>query len=261
MGDLRELKKEYMNRTTTALDGMWLTGFVPMAKHFSLYREDKLFGYFCLNDEGYLLQYILDPIHDSQMSKVFKMILETNTSVAGQIKGAFCSTCEPNFISVCLDHFSYHKVNALMYSESKPVQKDEEKLELILLTEEFLDAVVIFVNEAIGAPKEWLSGYYSNLIKRDELYSYLDREKIVAIGECRGFDEYQTQYGDLGVIVSPGERGKGLAAKVLLGLRSIAKDKGLISICSTTLENIGAQKAITRAGFAAGHRIIQFENE
>jgi len=253
-----QLKSDYVKQATAPLDGMWLTGFVPMAKHFEIYDEDKLLGYFCINDEGYLLQYNLDQRYRSRSTEVFKFLLTLKDSDFGDIKGAFCSTAEPRFISICLDHFSTYKVNALMYQISEEINFDNNAIELTKLSKDCLEDVVKFAHEEIDAPVEWLTGYFSNLISRNELYAFIDKNTIIATGECRGFDTYQTDYADIGVVVSSNQRSKGLATKVLKKLRAIAEEQHLIPICSTEVQNIGAQKAISRAGFFASNRIIQF---
>lgn len=117
-----------------------------------------------------------------------------------------------------------------------------------------------FAHEAIGAPKEWLAGYYGNLIQREELFGYWDNETLAATGECRLFDGYQSEYADLGVIVSAAHRGKSIATKVIKQLIAFAQSKQLRPICSTEKGNAGAQKAIGRAGFIAQHRIIELSN-
>ena len=86
-----------------------------------------------------------------------------------------------------------------------------------------------------------------------------DAGRLVSMGESRGFDEYQTDYADLGVIVAEPGRGRGLATKVLKALVVMNEAKGLKSICSTENENVAAQKAIGRAGFFSGNRIVQFD--
>ena len=82
---------------------------------------------------------------------------------------------------------------------------------------------------------------------------------MLTIGECRGYVEFQMDYADLGVIVAESERKKGVATNVLRRLVTITKAKELKPICSTESANIGAQKAISRAGFFAGNRIVQFD--
>lgn len=257
--NLAKLKADYIEQATAPLDGMWLTGFVPMAKHFGIYEKDNLLGYFCVNDDGYLLQYNLDPKHRSRSSELFQSLLDAENAEVGAIKGAFCSTAEPGFLSNCLDCFSSFKVNALMYQVSGQIEPGNESFELIKLSENSLDDVVNFSHEAIGAPVEWLRGYYSNLISRKELYAHFVEGKIVATGECRKFDSHQSQYADIGVIVSKNERSKGLATKVLMALRTLAEKQNLMPICSTEFENIGAQKAIAKAGFCSTNRIVQFD--
>lgn len=257
---LSELKQQYIDQVTAPLDGMWLCGFVPMATHFGFYEGGELVGYCCVNDDGYLLQFYLCPSHQNQASNLFDSILKSKNPPIEKINGAFVSTAEPQYLSLCLDSFPVFKVNALMSQlsdNSKPVSKSNLALEVVK-SEQLTDAVK-FAHSAIGAPEEWLTGYFTNLINRQELFGYWENGRLLATGECRLFDDYQIDYADLGVIVDASTRGKGIATKVLKQLISIADAKGLKSICSTEKTNIGAQKAISRAGFSSGNRIIQFD--
>ncbi len=82
---------------------------------------------------------------------------------------------------------------------------------------------------------------------------------MIAAGESRGYDQYQTEFADLGVIVGKSKRGKGLATRILQQLDAINASKNLVSICSTEKTNSAAQKAISRSGFFASNRIVQFQ--
>ena len=256
---LKELKALYMDQTTGPLDGMWLCGFVPTSTHFGFYDDDKLVGFCCLNEEGYLLQFFLRTEYQAQSSEVFGALLENNDSTVGQVKGAFVSTAEPQFLSICLDSFSAFKVNALMYRRDKSSYVASQAIELKLVEMEQLTETVRFVRTSVDLPEQWLTGYLTNLISRQELFGYWQDGRLLATGESRGYDEYQLDYADLGVIVAESERGKGLATRVLKQLVAITEAKDLTPICSTEKTNIGAQKAISRAGFFAANRIIQFD--
>jgi len=260
---LSALKQQYINQATAPLDGMWLVGFVPEATHYGFYQNEKLVGFCCINTDGYLLQFYLDHENQNQASHFLDSILNENESSMGKVNGAFVSTAEPQYLSYCLDSFPTFKVNSLMYQLNDNLKTDvqnEQELKLTVVKSEQLGEAIDFCITAIGAPKEWLTGYYSNLINRQELFGFWHKSRLVATGECRGFEEYQTDYADLGVIVSESERGKGLATRVLKRLVTISKSKGLKPICSTEKSNIGAQKAITKAGFIAVNRIIQFDS-
>ena len=257
---LTKLKKQYVQQTTAPLDGMWLGGFVPMANHFGCYEGDELVGFFCVNDAGYLLQFLVNQNCQSQSSQLFETVLHGDDLPSGNIKGAFVSTAEPYLLSLCLDCFSKFDVNALMYQLDGGIREksQENALSMTTVDSSQLSEAVDFAVASIGAPADWLTGYFTNLINRQELFGVWENGRLVATGESRGYDEYQTQYADVGVVVAESERGRGMATRVLRRLVAMNEAKGLKSICSTEKTNIAAQKAIGRAGFFASNRIVQF---
>jgi RimJ/RimL family protein N-acetyltransferase len=261
---LSQLKAQYFALSTTALDSMWHFGFVPMANHFGFYEQSLLVGYCCINSDGYMLQFYLSPKAEAQAKELFTLIAQDNSPVIGTIKGAFVSTAEPAYLSLCLDNSTAFEVNALMYQLSTAVvssiMKDSaSSITMTLAEQSQLSDFVEFAVASFGAPEQWLNGYYSNLIQRQELLGYWQDGKLLASGECRLFDEHQAEYADLGLIVAESERGKGIATQVLLNLIDRASHKGLTAMCSTESSNLGAQKAINRAGMISSHRIVQFE--
>lgn len=254
------LRAEYIKLATAPLDGMWLCGFVPMASHFGCYDGDELVGYYCVNDEGYLLQFFMNENCRSQSSEVFSSIVSGDNVPTGKVVGAFASTAEPYYLSLCLDLFSRFDVNALMYqlggNKVKKPKADVLPIKAVELSQ--LEEVVNFASANIGASKEWLTHYFSNLINREELMGVWETNSLVATGERREYDSHQTDYADLGVIVAKSKRGRGIATSVLTHLVEMNETKRLQSICSTEKTNFAAQRAITRAGFFASNRIIQF---
>lgn len=261
---LAELKRQYMAQTTAPLDGMWLCGLVPQAKHYGAYLGEELAGYLCVNDDDYLLQYFLSPQNRKRSSELLKTLLHEEHRLSSPIKGAFVSTAEPESLSLYLDHFSAFKVNGFMYqldevSASSNQTADVDLPAMAPVDSTQLAETVRFAHAAIGAPEEWLTGYYTNLISRGELFGMWEKGRLIATGESRGYDEYQTDYADLGVIVAESSRGRGLATNILKLLVVMNEAKGLKSICSTEKTNVAAQKAIARAGFFAGNRILQFD--
>ncbi|MFA0441795.1 GNAT family N-acetyltransferase [Vibrio sp. 10N.286.49.C2] len=256
---LKELKAEYFASSTAPLDGMWHFGFVPMSDHFGFYEDDSLVGFCVINSDSYMLQFYLSPTSGVKAEELFSLVAQGNSAVIGDVKGAFVSTAEPRYQSLCLDNSSGFTVNAKMYQHCNfALLTSAEPLPLQLAAKEQLSEYVAFAVQSIGAPEEWLTGYYGNLIDRQELWGYWVDGQIFATGECRLFDDYQTHYADLGMIVAPDERGKGIATGVLLALVETAKQQGLTAMCSTESNNISAQKAIEKAGLRALNRLVQF---
>lgn len=77
---LSELKQQYMSQTTAPLDGMWMAGFVPIARHFGFFENGQLIGFFCINDEGYLLQFHVIPERQDRASLLFDTVLSQEES-------------------------------------------------------------------------------------------------------------------------------------------------------------------------------------
>ena len=260
LDDLHELKQQYFALATAPLDGMWHFGFVPMADHFGFYEHDQLVGYCCINAEAYMLQFYLAPTAKTQARELFTLIAQQNSAVIGAVKGAFVSTAEPDYLSLCLDNSSAFKVNALMYRKTTVLDPQQAPaIDMTLAKSEQLSDFVEFAVRNIGAPEQWVTGYFANLIKRQELWGYWSEGKLLASGECRLFDEHQTTFADLGMIVAKSKRGQGLATRIVHHLAMLAMQRDLTPICSTERGNIGAQKAISSAGLTAVNRLIQIE--
>lgn len=256
---LNTLKAGYFNQSTAPLDGMWHFGFAPMAQHFGFYEHDKLVGFCCVNADSYLLQFHISEDSTASADELFALIAQNNSRVIGNVSGAFVSTCDPKFLAMSLDHNATTTVNTLLYCGTQQNTVQDASITLELANQDKLEHFVEFAVNAIGAPKEWLTGYFGSLIAKQELFGYWKDGHLVASGECRKFADYQTDYADLGMIVSPDYRGQGIATEVLRSLIGLAKSQQLIPMCSTEKTNIGAQKAILKAGLVTNHRLLKVE--
>lgn len=261
---LRALKQQYLRHTTAPLDGMWLCGFVPMAAHYVLRANDEVVGYYCINDDGCLLQFWVPPAFDAEASTTFDAVVSGRLA-SDPVRGAFVSTAEPRYLSWCLDRFAAFQVNALMYrlgeppAGTPPASAAPSCALTPIHTDQRPDAVQ-FAVAAVGAPESWLSQYYAGLIDRGELSALWDGDRIIGLGECRPSHPLQPRVVDLGVMVAPSERGRGLATQILTTLARTCVADGLTPICSTEQTNLAAQRAIRRAGFVADHRIVHFSS-
>lgn len=252
--EVSALRDVYLLSTNAALDGMWENAFLPMADHWKIAHAKDVIGFCSVNSEGKMLAFHVD--NEVLNRSAYAQCIEQLS-----VSGAFVSTAEPRFLSLCADHQTSMSVNALMYAESceKPA-----KLVLPLgmsfriATQDDLNTAVSFGADAIQADQDWLLGYFEERIQKQELFGLWRETELIATGECRKSPN-QAGIADVGMIVGPAHRKKGLATAMLKHLRSIGSQKGLKLICSTESSNIGAQKAIERAGFNSQHRILRFE--
>ena len=180
-----------------------------------------------------------------------------------EIKGATVSTGDSLFLGLALEAQQQTTVHTLLYglpsfeSESatsfEPIHGDAE---LSLVEPEEEGRVIELERAALPQdPGDWLVGYVRGLMARHELYALRVGDEILGVGEARVSDA-QPPYVDLGVITMADHRKKGVATDILRRLVALCLQRDQKPICSTTLENLGAQKAIAAAGFVSLHRLL-----
>lgn len=252
LSDLTGMKQQYLSSVTAPLDGMWEI-FTDMADHYTIRCDAKPAGFCAINAEQKLMQFYLPSIIDA--ADIFASALSEL-----KITGATVSTAEPHYLSLCLDHQKTIAVNALMYHAADDTPLAEAHFpvgaEFRLVAKNELAAAVAFAVEAIGADEAWLNGYYGDHIAREQLYGLWQGGTLMAAGELR-VSASQRPYADVGMVVSPNQRGNGIATNILLQLRRLARENGLKAICSTEFNNVAAQKAIMRAGFSSHQRVLE----
>ena len=258
--DVAALREAHMASLAAPLDGMW-EAFAAAAAHYAIHSETERLGYFCVNEEGQVLQFHLAPTSCTDAPSVFSEVVAHD-----DVRGAIVSTAEPVFLGLCLDHLKRTQVHTVLYEdhvrgEVAPPTLGELQLDVVEADE--LEAVADFERGCLDwDPGDWLAGYLKNLVARGELYAFRSGEELVAIGEVRKSDT-QKPYADLGVMVARRHRGTGIASYVLWRLKDLCYDRSWKPICSTGVENIGAQRAIARVGFISRYRLLEiaFEEE
>lgn len=252
--DVSELRVDYLNSLVGPIDGMWAT-FVAMADQYVIISGEEKVGYCSINEEQKILQFFAKHDHDSIYASVLKEL---------DVKGAVVATSEFQHLSLAMDHQVSVSVNAFQYQCDDDVELKNanfpEGMIFRQVTIDELQTAVDFAVVAIGAPVGWLQGYYGERIKLKELIGLWSGGELIATGECRPSAE-QRPYADLGMVVSPEYRRKGLATAILREMLHDCRERGLKPICSTESENIGARKAITNAGFTSKLRILDVSFE
>ena len=249
---LADLKAKYRSTVDAPLDGMWET-FTGMANHFSIRADETPIGYCAVNSEQKMLQFFA--VGAANASDIFRQALARLN-----VNGAVVSTAETTFLGHCMDYQTSVSEHAIMYHLADGTisadTKFPEGTTFRSLATGDLKTAVDFAATTLGADAGWLESYFGDLISRGELYALLEGDTFIATGECR---PSHTQFGfaDVGMIVGKGHRGKGIATNMLRQLIEESTAQGLRPICSTEQSNIPAQKAITKAGFTAYHRILE----
>ena len=254
--DLRPLKAAYLEGLLAPLDGMWEVGFIQAAPHFEIRLDGQQAGYCVIDQESTLTQFFVKAELQAHGRALLEQVLAQRS-----VTHAIAFTLDPYFLSLCLDLQVGVKVHSYLYelptAGAGPCEEIEE-LTFRPLSETELQRTIEFQRSCLSGDAqltEWLTSYSANLIDREELFVLSQHEEWIGLGECRRSDS-QAGVADVGMMVAPSQRRRGWATDILRRLCAHCVANGLRPICSTTVANVGAQRAITNAGFISRHRIL-----
>ncbi len=252
--DLADLRRGYLASLTAPLDGMW-EAFAAMSRQLEIRSAGERAGYVSLNDAGQLLQFHVAAPFESAAAKLFATVVARD-----EVKGAMVSTADPLFLGLCLDVQKALRVHTFLYRDhhrGKVALEGGAEASFDVVESSELEAIAELQRDSLDQdPGDWLVGYLERLIGRRELYALRLEGEILGTGEAR-VSETQPPFVDLGVITVRRHRGRGVAPHVLGRLKQRCYERELVPICSTTVENAWARRAIAKAGFVSGHRILE----
>ncbi len=256
LSSILDLKAQYLQSLVAPMDGMWEVGFINPSPHWEIRMDGERAGYYAANNEGSLLQFYVRPAFEKHGRALFDHVIAQDT-----LTRAVVSTIDPAYHSFCLDVQKKTTVHTYLYeihTEVLPDHPKAEGLDFRLIEASELNRTIAFQQACFGGEKDlsgWLRGYSGNLIERKELFVLCRDDEWLGTGECRRSDS-QEDVTDLGMMVTPAHRREGWATYILTLLSAQCAARRQHAICSTTVENVGAQKAIIRSGFISRHRIM-----
>lgn len=241
--EVQTFRDQLYREFNAPLDTMWELLYIASAEIHLIQEGAQDIGYCCIDAGNSLNQIYLVDSHKWMMKTVIEELVDS-----GLITSAKLSSIEPISFNVCLAMAQDVKANTFnyRYSGEQEQQVTDTPMYLRPIASSDLIKVKLYLKEEIGFEDSF--GYTKNLLERQEMYLIEESGELIATGECR-LSDTQPEYADVGMIVRQTQRKKGLGAKVLSELASLARSKGRTPICSTTVDNIGSQKAISRSGF------------
>jgi GNAT superfamily N-acetyltransferase len=255
LSSILDLKTQYLQSLVAPMDGMW-ESIINSSPHWEIRMDGEQAGYYAANEEGTLLQFYVRYAFEKHGRTLFDHVIAQDT-----VTQAVVSTIDPSYLSLCLDVQKKITVHTYLYEhhrEVRPSHPEADGLDFRLIEAPELDRTIAFQQACLGSEKDlsgWLRGYSADLIERKELFVLCRDDEWLGLGECRRSDS-QEGVTDLGMMVHPSHRGKGWATYILTRLSAYSTAHGRHAICSTTVENVGAQKAIIRSSFISRHRIL-----
>lgn len=246
---LEPLKKEWRKSLTAPQDGMW-EALTAYAQHWEVKLEDQIIGYACVDANNRLLQFFILPSWLQDGVLLFDQFIKQE-----DIQSALVGTNNPVFLSLAMHFQKSVLVDTYLFSDGVDVPPMEREGLLGNAMEKDLERLVDFCHTSMGGPKDWLTGYLGDLIRKGELFVLEEGAEILGTCEVRK-SQSNLDVADIGVIVSVNHRQKGLGTYLLGKAKSVAKDWGRAPICSCESTNIGSLKAIQANGFRTMHQML-----
>ncbi len=242
-------RAEYLAQLVAPMDDMW-AAFADMATPHALMVGDEVAGSCCVDEAGKLLRFYVVPRFQHRSTELLRWVLSECSATVMMVY-----TSDPNYLSSALDLASAVEPHSLFFRWM--VEPEGPGLDPLHVAEASdHQRIVDFEAKAIGAPRDFLEHYNRERLERQELILFEEGSRLLSVGELRR-DRQQPGLAQLGMIVCGDERGKGIGSRMLSSLVKRSLDEGLTPYCSTEVTNLGARRAIERAGFRANHRVLR----
>ncbi len=85
--DIADLRRDYLASQTAPVDGMW-EALATMGRHWEIRCAQARAGYFCVNEQGQLLQFYVEERFENLAPELFAKV-----TARDEVEGAMVSTC------------------------------------------------------------------------------------------------------------------------------------------------------------------------
>lgn len=261
---LNDLKAEHLSTLSAPLDAYWEEALIGFSDHYEITMDGARCGFFCINSENQLMAFFLS----RKFAKYGRDYLSEIIREYG-VKKALVGTNDSYFLSLCLDVLKSCKVHSFLFQDNQDISDELPAIErfsfelsgegdFVDIFEHYCAASGSVDMESVESGFEDLKGYIRSVMGDHHIFVLRENGELVATSECR-VSRTQEPYADVGMIVAEKHRRKGLGSYVLARTKDFCYERHLKPICSCEVDNIGSQKAITRAGFVSRHRILEIE--
>ncbi len=249
---LDPLKMEWSKSLTAPQDDMW-ESFINDASQWEIAFNNQTIGYACVNKDNRLLQFFVIPEWMPEGTLVFEQFIHQL-----DIEEAIIGTNNPLCLSTAMHFQKSIQIEGYLFVDFLPTQVSKKEGTISLAKIERLEELVEFCHKSAGGSKEWLHGYISNLIAKGEFFVFENEVEILGTFEVRK-SESNPNVANIGMIVSPLHRRKGLGTFLLGKAKETALAWSRQPICGCDKDNLGSLKCIHNNGFRSIHQMLLLE--
>lgn len=247
--DIEEMRKDYYTNLIAPMDDMWEEGIIPDGIFFIIKCEDKIIGYFVLDNDNVIIAFYIKEKID--VTKVFKFIIKEKN-----ISKAYVSSYDPIFYNECINFKKNILNNSFLYRSINRIITDPPFDNIIVKEAKIgdIENILRYFDKGLGMTGEWLKYYFTKIIANNSLRLFKLDNKIIGTGEIRP-SLTSKGFANIGVTVAKDYRKKTLATYIVSIISKECDEKRYKAICSTTIDNIASQKTLEKSGYQCYHKI------
>ena len=252
-------KARHRATLTAPQDAYWENGIIGASAHYVVFVDGQPGGFCAVDSDGFLVQAFVGQPSVLDLGRLFDAAM-----VSLGVSGAYAATNEPDFLAACREREQDSAVHTLLYFDDHTVSPmgsrrlrratpgDLESLVAMHGAEDIVDLATM--EAGFGG----LAGYIRATIADGSLLVLDIDGEIAGSGDFRVRETWPGT-ADLGVVVAPHRRERGVGTEILCLLKQLAAEVGAEPMCSTTIENLASQRMIEKAGMAVRHQVLRVE--
>lgn len=242
-----KLRTNYFNTLISPIDGYWQNVVIGNSKLYEIIYNKKIVGHFSVTAHKTLVEFYVLKEYYMYSEEIFKYIL-----CSDMVADAEVSTKQHEFLSLCLDFQRGIRVSSYLFTDAMKINyKLNHYKNLCFRLAKYSD-IEGLKNKCESA----FEGYYEGLIANDQLFVLYDGDILLGMGEFRIIKMEHGEFGDIGMVVAPEHRRKGVGTYIITKLVEQCYKNNVSPMAGCDSENIASKNTLMKAGLKAEHRII-----
>lgn len=237
---------EYIESLSSRYDD-YLEHHILNSKVYSIYVNNEHSGYFGIFDCSMLTQFYMPKWAFRHAQAVFEEVIQSYG-----IKNAFVPTCDETFLSLCMDKHTKVNLQAYFFEESNvPVRPAEYPREMLKqATMDELQEILEVTGDFLDTPKKSLEA--------GELYILRDQDEFLGLGIIVKNDIMKNCKGT-GMFVNEKHRGKGVGRSIILHLKEMCHEEGVIPLPGCWYYNHNSKRTLESCGYISKTRLLRID--
>jgi len=245
---IAEYRNQYLRKLPFAQE-FFVEGLAQNAACYEIYADKQFAGYALIHDQVIVEFYLIPSMAGTANNAMTNLITETLAT------SSLCKSFDKLFLEACLQIFDQKKVVGYLYRKFE-ISQTPELVDFNLVVEPVTTSdlqSILSIDGQFFADEAEIKTYFE---ADSRIFKFAARNEIMGCGIIKQVIPGMNDY-DIGYVVSPEHRRKGIATCIATHLKNYCIEQGWNPIAGCSSDNIASQKTLERAGFNAPHTLLK----